>query len=136
MLDFDEEKYEKQPFTEERLKEEIDYFQNHPLFMTKLPENIEGNEQVSAIQHLLYDDTPENLANHFNAKANKIVTDKIMKGQDTPYWMSQAIKVYKEALANADKVPEIKAKICSNLAFLEIKNSKTRIQRTQRTLKG
>lgn len=30
-----------------------------PFFMTKLPDNIEGNTQLQALQALLYDGTPE-----------------------------------------------------------------------------
>ena len=30
-----------------------------PFFMTKLPENIEGNAQLQALQSLLYSGTPE-----------------------------------------------------------------------------
>lgn len=46
-------------------KAEIDYdaklkeFDAHPLFMRDIPADIESNEQLEAIQSLIYDDTPD-----------------------------------------------------------------------------
>lgn len=37
--------------------------------MKDMPKEIEKNEMLSALQNLLYDDTPENLARHFNVGA-------------------------------------------------------------------
>lgn len=46
-------------------KADIDYeakfkeFDAHPLFMRDIPTDIESNEQLEAIQSLIYDDTPD-----------------------------------------------------------------------------
>lgn len=34
--------------------------------MKEMPKDIQSNEMLLAMQNLLYDDTPENLAKHFN----------------------------------------------------------------------
>lgn len=40
--------------------------------MKEMPKDIQSNEMLLAMQNLLYDDTPENLAKHFNEKGNEL----------------------------------------------------------------
>lgn len=42
------------------------YLKNHPLFMQEIPEDIENYPDLVALQHLTYDDTPENIAKSCN----------------------------------------------------------------------
>ena len=60
----------KNPMTEEEFNENLDYLQNHPLFMKKIPDEqeLEKNEQLQALQHIMYDDTPENIAKTCNVR--------------------------------------------------------------------
>lgn len=46
---------------------EIDYdarfkeLESHPLFMRDIPDDIEANERLEALQSLIYDDTPDSM---------------------------------------------------------------------------
>lgn len=42
-----------------------------PFFMTKLPENMEDNVKLQALQALLYDGTPEENASNFKDQGNE-----------------------------------------------------------------
>lgn len=48
--------------TEEEIKQELEALQSHPLFMTEVPENVEGNIALAGIQALQYDGKPEDIA--------------------------------------------------------------------------
>ena len=52
--------------SEEELDKNIAYLKKHPLFLKDIPENIEDNPELMALQNLMYNDTPENLAKSFN----------------------------------------------------------------------
>jgi len=52
--------------------DENDWESEHPLFMTKLPDNIEDNETLMALQGLKYGkQTVEELADDFKEKGNE-----------------------------------------------------------------
>ena len=52
---------ESQKLTEEETRERMEEVMKHPLFMTELPENIEDNKQLEAIQAIKYDDNSEEI---------------------------------------------------------------------------
>lgn len=53
-------------------EDDIEWESEHPLFMTKLPENIEENESLMALQGLKYDEqTVEELAESLKEKGNE-----------------------------------------------------------------
>ena len=58
--------------TDEEMEDNIKYLSNHPLFMTQIPDNIEDNEHLLAMQNIMYDDEPENIAKHCNVKFKNI----------------------------------------------------------------
>lgn len=51
---------------EKEFEENLEYLKKHPLFIKEIPENIEENPDVKALQNLLYNDEPINIARHFN----------------------------------------------------------------------
>lgn len=50
----------------EEFEKDLEYMKNHPLFMKEIPADMSTNPELMALQHVLYNDTPENLAVHFN----------------------------------------------------------------------
>jgi hypothetical protein len=62
--------------------------------MKEIPEDISSNPTLEALQHLLYDDTPENLATHFNQKGNEF----LKKGPDSRYFLGGAKKAYTQGI--------------------------------------
>lgn len=42
----------------------MEYLSNHPLFLKEMPDNIDDNPDLAALQNLVYEDTPENLAKY------------------------------------------------------------------------
>lgn len=48
--------------TEEETREQMEEVLNHPLFMTKAPDKIEGNVHLEALQAIKYDENPQSIA--------------------------------------------------------------------------
>lgn len=57
--------------TEEEIKKELEEFQNHPLFMTELPENPEENPYLATLQSLKYEGSPEEVARDLMEKSQE-----------------------------------------------------------------
>lgn len=66
--DSDDEEYIPKPYPEDEFQRDLEYLQNHPLFIKDelTPEKIAGNPDLEALQYILHNDTPENIASHFN----------------------------------------------------------------------
>lgn len=52
--------------TDKDFQENIDFFQNHPLFMKQLPKDFEKNQDIAALQNLIYNDEPVKIAKKLN----------------------------------------------------------------------
>jgi hypothetical protein len=48
--------------TEEEIKKELEEFDKHPLFMKEIPENIEDNKYLQALQAIKFEGTPDKIA--------------------------------------------------------------------------
>lgn len=48
------------------MQENIEFFESHPLFMKELPKNLEENKHLTALQNIMYDDEPVNIARNMN----------------------------------------------------------------------
>lgn len=61
----------------------IEWESEHPLFMTKLPDNIEENEGLVALQAMKYEDeeTPEALAESYKEKGNECFRSCVILAQ-------------------------------------------------------
>jgi hypothetical protein len=57
--------------TEEEIKKELEEFQNHPLFMTELPENPQDNPYLATLQSLQYEGSPADVAKEFLEKSQE-----------------------------------------------------------------
>eukprot|EP00834_Sanchytrium_tribonematis_P006952 NODE_567_length_5957_cov_0.651588.p2 type:complete len:303 gc:universal NODE_567_length_5957_cov_0.651588:4889-3981(-) len=76
--------------TAERKQVDINaYLENTPLFMTELPENMSDHVELEAIQSLVYEGNPEEIAMNFKQKGNEQYTLKRYK---------EAIQYYKRGL--------------------------------------
>ena len=64
--DSDDEDYVPKGISDEDFNEHMEFFKNHPLFMKELPKDIESNPTLSALQTIIYDDTPVNIAQRMN----------------------------------------------------------------------
>lgn len=61
--------------TEEETREQMEEVMQHPLFMTEIPENIEGNKYLEAIQAIKYDENPEEIAKSNLKKSSELLFD-------------------------------------------------------------
>lgn len=52
--------------SEEEFQENVEFFENHPLFMKQLPKDFEKNEDIAALQNLMYSEEPAKIAKHLN----------------------------------------------------------------------
>lgn len=84
----------KERLSAEETEQAFIYLKNHPLFMQEIPENLENHPELMALQHLAYDDTPENIAKALNNKANEIIKTK----GDHKYFLRMAIKIYSDGI--------------------------------------
>lgn len=57
----DEDEGEIVKMSEEETKEKMEEVMSHPLFMTSIPEEVEGNPHLEALQAIKYDETPEEI---------------------------------------------------------------------------
>lgn len=89
----------------------------HPLFMSDLTVNPEENPVLSSLQNLLYDGTPEEVANDLKLQGNKHMALKTKKGYE------EAVRFYSQGM-----VPEcpdtVRAVLLGNRAQaqLELRN--------------
>ena len=60
--DYKPEKY----LSTEEMEEITDYLKNHPLFLREIPENIENNEHLIALQEMKEDEDPTEAAELLN----------------------------------------------------------------------
>lgn len=99
-MDFDglDDDYVPKGISPEEMKETCDYLGSHPLFMNEIPEDCQENELLSAMQHIVYDDTPENNAKNLNAQANDVLR-KHLNDKDNHYYLRTACKIYDDGLA-------------------------------------
>jgi len=64
--DDDDWEYTAKGISDEDFNRDMDYFKNHPLFMKELPKDFEKNEDITALQNLIYDEEPLKVAKHLN----------------------------------------------------------------------
>jgi hypothetical protein len=72
--------YKKEGWSDERIKQEIEELKQHPLFCQDLS-NLKDNEELAALQSLLYDDEKEDeleMANTFKKQGDEIFKDRLM----------------------------------------------------------
>jgi len=62
----DDWEYTPKPMSDKDFEENMDYLKSHPLFMKQLPENLGEHEGITAIQNLIYDDEPIQIAKALN----------------------------------------------------------------------
>jgi len=105
------------PLTQEEWEDNIEYLKNHPLFMKDVKsEDLINNEAIQALQHIAYDDTPENIAQHCNDTGNKILKHKTGR-----YYIAEALKAYDDGIDQNCNDDEINSKLYSNRALVNIK---------------
>lgn len=89
-----------------------------PLFMTELPENAEDNIQLQALQQLLYEGTPEEVANNFREQGNERYGEAI-KERETKrrsVLFRDAIMFYGKGLDQDDITDELSIALLLNRA--------------------
>lgn len=106
-----------QGLPEKQFNENLDYLSTHPLFMKNLPENVTNNPELSGIQNIIYNDTPENIAKHFNELGNSY----IKKECEFKYYIKEAMKFYNEGLKQNCKDNVLNSKLYSNKALINLK---------------
>jgi tetratricopeptide (TPR) repeat protein len=114
--DDDDWEYVPKGMSDKEFDENVDYLKNHPLFTKEAPKDVSKIPGLEALQGLLYDDEPINLARHFNKKGNEYMAKGLNK-----YTMKEALKSYEEGLLLEFDDDELKAKLSSNRAFLHMK---------------
>ncbi len=121
-MDFDglDDDYVPKGISPEEMKETCDYLGNHPLFMKEIPEDAQDNELLSAMQHIVYDDTPENNAKNLNAQANDILK-KHLNDEDNHYYLKTAFKIYEDGLAQECSDDDLNSRMYSNRALIHLK---------------
>ncbi|KRX08937.1 hypothetical protein PPERSA_09041 [Pseudocohnilembus persalinus] len=90
---------------------------NHPLFWKEIPKNFEENDHFKALQQIVYDDEPENIAKHSLQKGN----EHFKKGQDKTYFMKLALEQYTEGIEANGRDKQVNAKLYNNRALIQIK---------------
>ncbi|EPZ36182.1 Tetratricopeptide-like helical domain-containing protein [Rozella allomycis CSF55] len=83
-----------------------------PLFMDKMPENIEDNEVLLAIQSLLYDGTPEDVASNFKRSGN----EEFQLGR-----YASAAEFYSKAILQKCDKEDLNATLYANRAACNLK---------------
>ncbi|EGR34157.1 tetratricopeptide repeat protein, partial [Ichthyophthirius multifiliis] len=117
--------------TEQEWEDTTNYLKNHPLFLKQIPENIENNPDLVALQNLIYDDEPENIAKNCKVKqknTQKTTTKKqkergndiFKKGTGKRYFIKEALKTYTEGIDAQGKDKEINAILYNNRALMNI----------------
>ncbi|KAG9397561.1 TPR repeat [Carpediemonas membranifera] len=101
-----------------RTRKEMDWdnrpWEEHPMFMQQMPEDIADNPELQAIQHMMYEDgTPESRAENFKEQGNKCVK----RGKD---FYKDAIIFYSEALDQNCENAELNSILYSNRAQVQI----------------
>jgi len=85
---------------------------NHPLFMSSLP-NEANNEHIEALQSVLYDEeTPYGLCHNFKEQGNEALKRGFIK---------DSIIFYKQALDSQCEDPKLLSQVHSNLALAHMK---------------
>eukprot|EP00899_Mesostigma_viride_P029603 jgi/Mesvir1/9828/Mv19663-RA.1 len=83
----------------------------HAIFMDKIPDNIEDNPDLLAIQALMYDDDPVEVAENFKRQGNHALT------RGAPFY-NNAVKFYTQALEAKAGIPENDSIYLSNRAHV------------------
>ncbi|KAL4438075.1 hypothetical protein ABPG74_016854 [Tetrahymena malaccensis] len=103
--------------TPEELEETTNYLKNHPLFMKEIPKNIEDYPELLALQNLMFDDTPENLAQNFKRQGN----EHFKKGEGKRYFIRQALNAYTEGIEARSSEKDVNAQLHNNRALMNMK---------------
>ena len=119
----------KTQMSEKELEETTNYLKNHPLFLKEIPENIDDYPDLVALQNLIYDDEPENVARHCKVKSKyfqKTTTIQVKgnelykKGTGKKYFIKEALKAYTEGIDAKGKDKETNAILYTNRALMHI----------------
>lgn len=92
----------------------MEEIESHPLFMTGAPTD-EGNPHIEALQSVLYDDTPEAVAQNFKTQGN----DALKRGL-----VDDAIIFYKKAVETNCKDANLMSSVHSNLALVYLRQAR------------
>jgi len=99
-------------------KERPDYVDTHeedniPLFMDKIPENIEGNDTLLALQDLVHDQTPNEKAEYYKNLGNQ----EVKRGK---YYYREAIDLYTQGIDQNAPEKQINSILYSNRAQINL----------------
>jgi len=74
-------------------KNDDDEWKRHPLFITELPDDIENDKYLGAIQHVMYDgETPDSMAKHFKNLGNDLFQSGKHNWLAAAKWWTQGLK--------------------------------------------
>jgi hypothetical protein len=95
--------------TEEEVRKELEEFDKHPLFMKEIPENIEDNKYLQALQAIKFEGTPDKIALENLEKSKECFekynqTKKFECLKETMYYICTAIDHVKDDSTVADQI--------------------------------
>ncbi|KAI0313606.1 40S ribosomal protein S7 [Amylostereum chailletii] len=95
--------------------DDLSYLQSHPLFMTSLPDDDSENATLTALQSLVYDGTPDEIAQNFKEQGNDYFKGRRYR---------EALGFYTQGVdAKPDDLSLKEALLCNRAACnLELKN--------------
>jgi len=108
-------------WTKERWDEEMN-FDDHPFFMKpeQMENAMEDNEMLQALQALKYDEDPQETIKSFYKEANTMFKDHYVKDKSNRFYIKRILQKYTECIYLAPEDQELKAKILSNRALINI----------------
>ena len=114
-LDFDDPNWKpKTRMSNEEMDRIENELKNHPLFLKEAPKDLSSSPELLAIQNLMFEDTPENLANYFNRKGN----EQYKAGTEKKYYLKQALKSYTEGIEKNSSDQVTNARLYANRALI------------------
>eukprot|EP01017_Pseudomicrothorax_dubius_P004223 TRINITY_DN107_c0_g1_i5.p1 TRINITY_DN107_c0_g1~~TRINITY_DN107_c0_g1_i5.p1 ORF type:complete len:330 (+),score=79.23 TRINITY_DN107_c0_g1_i5:195-1184(+) len=118
---------------EDQFQQDLEYIQNHPLFMKEVPQDLESHPELKALQNIMFDDTPENIAAHMNVKGNEYYK-RMNEGK---HFLKEAFRYYTEGIAQNCSNSETNAKLYSNRAAIHMvaKNYRKAIEDADEAIK-
>ena len=87
-----------------------------PLFMTELPENAENNIQLQALQELLYEGTPEEIAENFREQGNERYKEAGKETKKRSALFKDAVMFYSKGLEQSGITVELTTTLLLNRA--------------------
>lgn len=88
---YDDWEYTPKGISNEDFEENLEFMKNHPLFMKDLPKDYEKNEDVVALQNLIYDEEPVQIARNLNVNQPKFCITKTDRKKPKEYSLEEHI---------------------------------------------